>query len=195
MGFGQNIADDIEKTGKEIIESNWQVPAGVITVTLAKMAAGAALAGPFGALAGLVGGIAEAGTIAEALAHEIEPPNINPSTTTPPDGELELDEDQVGEQTYILLSPTLSPGIEATVQQLISFPAMITRTIPWSDPSYVWVNRDKELFWPTHDGKASKGFLGRWGVRCNSDPFSRRAGDVLPDFRMEIIRNLIPHLP
>jgi hypothetical protein len=195
MGYGENLSDATNQWVDDTVQHNPQVPAAIIAVTLAKMLAGSALAGPWGALGGLIAGIAEASTIATKVPNQVEAPNPVPSEKKPPEGDLEDPQDKLKDEAYVLVAPSVTPDIAATVQRFISFPTAITKTLPWSSRSQAPVNRDKERFWPVHDGIASTGYVGRWGVRCSSDPYSRRAGDILPDFRMEIVRNLIPHLP
>jgi hypothetical protein len=192
FGFADNLTDDINKWVKKTVVKNWPASAAVFGVTLAKMAAGAAIAGPFGALAGLVAGIAEAGPIGKALGKDPGSPDIDPTTTSPPDGKLKDPGDKfksgsgVG-QKFVAISPQATTP--AQLQAFLTFDGTVQRVVNWAGASFEPINRIAERFWPTHDGLYSLGYVGRWGVRCENDGNNRRAGDILPDYRVEVLRS------
>lgn len=171
----------------------------MLGVTLAKMAAGASILGPIGALGGLVAGIIEAAPIAKAIGKDQGPPNIDPSTTTPPDGKMKDPKDKfktksTEPQKYIMVSPDPQAISANDVVLLLTFDGVIETTKAWSPESFEPIDRSAERFWPLHNAARSKGYVGRWGVRCATDPFNRRAGDILPDDRVEVLRSLMQYI-
>jgi len=198
MGYADNLTDDMEGWVGHAVTSNTQVPAAVVAVTLAKMAAANAVAGPIGALGGLLAGVLEAGAVSDAVSRDPGLPEFDPSTTSPPDGELEDPRDGFSDDAelsgHTIVSGPVEPNAIAEVLGQLTFGTSISRQLLWAGRSYVPIDRASEPFWPVYGGSASTGFIGRWGVRCNSDPFDRRAGDILPDFRMEVVRNLLAQL-
>lgn len=196
MGFGENILDDGEAWVRGMVEGNAQVPAAVVAVTIAKMAAGYAVAGPIGALGGLIAGAAEAGNVAEAVARDPGGPEFDPSTSDPPDGDIDDPQDNFADagtpfSGHTVISGSAEAGAAAGALGYLTFPSSVHRHLQWAERSFDPIDRTEEPFWPVHDGAASTGYVGRWGVRCGSDPFDRRGGDILPDFRMEVVRNLL----
>ncbi len=199
-GYGDTVIDDIAAFPGKAVKKNTATAAAVFGVTLAKIAAGAAIAGPFGALGGLVAGVFEAGPIGKAIGKDPGPPAIDPETATPPDGsKLKDPRDKVktkATETQKLIVITADPDAvsDAEISQFLTFDGVIERRISWEGDSLRPVDRNSEMFWPLHDGANSRGYIGRWGVRCERDALNRRGGDILPDFRVEIIRHLMPHL-
>jgi hypothetical protein len=193
-GSADKITDDIGGWVKKAALKNFATAAAVLGVTLAKMAAGAAIAGPFGALAGLIAGIAEASPIAKALGKDPGPIEIDPENEKPADGKLKNPKDKFktkeqGAQAYIVVADET-----IDIQQIsthFTFDATIDEVLLWSGRSREPVDRELERYWPTYDGFNSQGYVGRWGVRCDDDPFNRRAGDILPDYRIEVLRNIL----
>lgn len=191
-GFADNVTDDVAAWVEEATEENWHTAAAVLGVTLAKMAAGAAIAGPIGAVGGLIAGVAEAGPIAEEIGHDPGPIEIDPSTTNPPEGELEEPEEETDgglgtESIQIVAAGTIDTE---AIEALLGTSPVDIRHI-WAPRAFEPVDRSAERFWPTYAGAHSSGYLGRWGVRCAEDPFNRRAGDLLPDYRVEVLRSVL----
>lgn len=198
-GSGWPVADavveDVGNYVKKAVAKNTHVAAAVVGVTLAKMAAGAAILGPIGSLIGLVAGIAEAGPIAREIGKDPGSPDVDPTTSKPWDGKLKDPKDKFksdGPQTKFMVIVPKDGGVDADgVTAGLSFAAATEAKAIWSARSYDRIDRAQEAFWPVHDGQRSRGFVGRWGARCASDPFHRRAGDILPDQRVEVLRHLI----
>jgi hypothetical protein len=194
FGFVDNMTDDVNKWVKKAAAKNAHTSAAVLGVTIAKMAAGAAILGPVGGLVGLVAGIAEAAPIGKALGKDPGPIEIDPENERPPDGKLKDPKDKFktksqGTQAYLVVADG-----QVAAQQIeahLTFDASIDQVLHWSGRSHGPVDRESERFWPTHDGLHSRGYVGRWGVRCEEDAFNRRAGDILPDFRIEALRNVL----
>ncbi len=190
FGYGDNVTDDVNRWVDDFSNVGKAVNAAVLGVTLAKMTAGSAVAGPFGAMAGLIAGLIEATPIRKAVTTVLEVPEleIDPETGMPPEGELKDPRDQL-EATY-LVHTSEAINVQQIVDQL-TFDATIDRVLQWSGRSYEPVNRESEYYWPTYGGDNSEGYVGRWGVRCELDPFNRRAGGILPDYRIEVLRNVL----
>jgi hypothetical protein len=54
------------------------------------------------------------------------------------------------------------------------------------------VIRSTQIWWPSDHQR--RGFDGRWGVRCQDDPNTRRSGIQFPDFRAALLNDLARHL-
>jgi hypothetical protein len=194
FGYADNITDDVNKWVKKAVVKNAPTSAAILGVILAKIAAGAAIIPPFGALVGLIAGIAEAAPIAKALGKDPGPIEIDPENEKPPDGKLKDPKDKFktkaqGAQAYVVIADG-TIDIQQ-ISEYFTFDATIDQVLSWSGRSREPVNRELEGYWPTYDGFNSQGYVGRWGVRCENDPFNRRAGDILPDYRMEVLRNVL----
>ncbi len=190
-----SVNDDVGGWVKKSVLKNIGVPAAVAGVTLAKMAAGAVILGPFGALGGLIAGIAEVGPIARAIGMDPGLPDIDPSTEKPADGKLKDPKDKFkssGPETKFFVVVPQDGSVDAAAAAAgLDFAAILQAQAVWSGRSYDRIDRMQEAFWPVHDGARSRGYVGRWGARCASDPFNRRAGDILPDQRVEVLRHLV----
>jgi hypothetical protein len=167
--------DDIGETVKDV------------AITIAKVAAGAAvgggLFGPLGAMAGALGG---------AIAGIVEAVSSSNTDDVPAEEirkELEREPGPPDKRYGLVLKP------EDVGDPLIhdSDPAKNETAAAirvWNGkPEERVIDRDTQTWWP-----GESGFNGRWGVRVENDPNNRRSGIPVPDFRRALLNDLGIHL-
>jgi hypothetical protein len=183
-----DAVDEAEETLEDVGETLKD-----IGVTLAKMVAGAGIGmgigGPLGAgigaLAGIGAGILEG--LATSNTDDVPPEEvrkalereIGPKQGTPYG--LVLKPDDVANP---LLPP--EPGHPERDESA-------TEIRNWNGIDVDrMVIRSTQTWWPSdHD---RRGYDGRWGVRCQDDPNTRRSGIQFPDFRATLLNDLAVHL-
>lgn len=183
--FGQSVSEPANNFVGSAVES----PAGHASsaVTLAKMLTGLAIAGPIGALVGAAAGAAEATSIHEEIGEE---PELEPGEGAGPDyGDLEDPRD--GFQDDADTQAIVPLGQDHLVAALTGSPDGAAQISYWLDDGLeTVVDRSRQGFWSDQLGGAH-GFNGRWGVRCSDDPYNRRAGGQFPEFRLQILKQLV----
>jgi len=151
-------------------------------VSLAKVAAGAAIAGPFGAL---VGGFA---SLAEAAASD--PSSLEVPRPLPAAGPVDQLPVQTGPNATLVgraIVPqgmVLPPDIQAleTLNWASSEITADNRTYPFV------VLRPEQPWWPASEWQDEAGYEGRWGTRVQADKMDRRCGMQFPNFRAMFFR-------
>lgn len=131
---------------------------------------------------------------AKAIGKDPGPLNIDPENTNPPDGKIKDPKDKFKDssastKSFIVIGE--GPLDEQELIQVMPPDSNIQRRLQWSGRTLEPVDRRIENYWPTYNLEMSTGYTGRWGVRCENDPLNRRAGSLLPDYRMEVLRNII----
>jgi hypothetical protein len=184
--FGSSISEP----GNNLVTDAVESPAGRASsaVTLAKILAGLGIAGPFGAVIGAIAGAAEAAAIHEGLDEKPELKFGDAKLPEWPD-DLEDPRDKLQESGVSLV--VLPRGQEGLIPSLLGETEAMPRLSYWIDDSeQTVVDRTQQLFWADRLG-STVGYKGRWGVRCDDDPFNRRAGGKFPEFRLQILKQLV----
>jgi hypothetical protein len=189
VDFGKSTSEPFSKFARDLIES----PSTMVNsaIVLAKMAAGFGIAGPFGALGGLVAGIAEAVAINDAIheEHELE---YNPDAL--PEGELEDPKDEFEEDVHS--AQIIVPHGQNELATMLVGDVDLANISHWIENDVEnLVNREKQLFWSgLLNYVDSAPITSRWGVRCSDDIFNRRAGGKFPDYRLQTLKSIIEFL-
>lgn len=172
------VIDDLKDTASDIGET-----AKDIALTLLKMLAGAQVGGPWGALGGLIAGIAEA--VASDADHE----------PTADDWRKREQEHAPERGTYgLVLTPPEVPNPLVISDPDPTKNETAARIVNWEGtPSNKLVDRSQQRWWPNPDANRP-GYAGRWGVRVQNDPMLRRSGIPFPDFRRSFLRELLESL-
>jgi hypothetical protein len=157
-------------------------------VAIAKVIAGAAIGGPFGALAGAFAAIGEAlATNAPQVAVPPPLPIAEPLDQTPPHPN----------------ASTINVGLALRPKGLVLPVDIRAATVSdWNSSdiiangnSYPFVTiRSEQPWWPPDTPTAKAGYEGRWGARVQQDPSDRRCGMQFPDFRKIFFRELFIEL-
>jgi hypothetical protein len=148
-------------------------PPPSIEVIMAKILGGAGVAGPGGALVGLVAGLIE---LAEADGFGVTgaPDVFDPP---PPDS-------TAMRMNAVIIRPDLTLFDFGPDQRKWAVDAF---GVGGRDYDFM-VDRDKQLWWPSYSGET--GFRGHWGPRVEKDPFHRRVGMRFPAFWAMFFRAL-----
>jgi hypothetical protein len=194
--FGYGVVDPIGKWGEELIKENQNGATAAVAATIAKIVAGASIFGPVGAFVGLIAGIAEAGEVMDAVNHGGELPDFDfdKKVTEVEFGEPEEDEeDGVGTHSLVVALDSTVDINKVNLRLISANPnaAPVAESRVWLTNSLVEINASTEPFWWHSAGSERRGFAGRWGVRCEHDPFQRRAGGVLPDYGILAVRHVL----
>lgn len=184
--MGSSVSEPANKFVQDSVESH--AGNASAAVTFVKVLVGLALASIPGAIAGAIAGGAEAVAIHEGLD---EKPELKPGEEKPPEwpDDLEDPRDQLEDPTQALA--IVPQGQAGLIPLLTGAVADATNVSFWlDDREKTIVDRAQQLFW-FDQLTFSAGYQGRWGVRCNDDPFSRRAGGKIPEFRLQILKRLV----
>jgi hypothetical protein len=152
-------------------------------VSLAKIVAGAAVAGPGGALVGVFA------SLAEAIASDPTSLDVpRPLPAAPPVDQLPArtgpNATAVVGRAIVPEGMVLPPDIQAieTLQWASREIMVDNRVYPFV------VLRREQPWWPASESQDEAGYEGRWGTRVQADKMGRRCGMQFPDFRAMFFR-------
>jgi hypothetical protein len=184
--FGSSTSEPANKLAKDAVEN--PAASASAAVTLAKVLAGLGIAGPFGALVGAIAAGAEAVAIHEGLD---EKPKLEIEDAKPPEWPDDLEDPRDKLQSLGTSLVVLPQGQENLLPALMAGAEANASLSYWIDDSeQTVVDRTQQMFWADRLGN-TVGYRGRWGVRCDDDPFNRRAGGKFPEFRLQILKQLV----
>ena len=182
----EGIGDSLSGVGNSFVQDLVEQPgsAGMALVTAAKIAAGFAIAGIFGAIVGAIAAGAEAALAAEEGIVDV--PELEMEGGGGSEGDIdaeEIDSEESGLSTQSRVAtptgtvPPFADPDDADIQ-------------PWSCTAAEALGEvAAPLLFPAVPDHPR--FEGRWGVRCVEDPQARRIGIKFPRYRQQVVDALL----
>lgn len=174
IGEGQRVSEP----GNAFVRDSTEEPYGAVLAL--KVLTGFLLGGPIGLAIGGAAAGAEAAEAEDAGLYEAPTLQAEP----PPEGDdplvddwVDLEKDKIGKPASVAIAP-ISDASQSDVRN-------------WACTPHEALTDGQGWLLAGGPGHERLGFNGRWGVRCDMDPFARRAGDRFSARREVILDALL----